>query len=155
MLGRTGNFEMIVFGCLLILLLQRTRTGVWGLVDRVMARYAPDRSPLRNVIATEPLARRSMPARGDVVLEAKNVSRHFGGLVANNDLSLKVHAGEILALIGPNGAGKSTMFNQLSGLDTPTSGQVLLNGQDVTGRGARAIATVSYTHLTLPTKRIV
>jgi branched-chain amino acid transport system permease protein len=94
-----------------------------------------------------------MPERGEVILEAKNVTRRFGGLVANNDLSLKVHAGEILALIGPNGAGKSTMFNQLSGVDTPTSGQVLLRGQSVGGRGSRAIARLglsrSFQHVRL------
>jgi branched-chain amino acid transport system permease protein len=51
-----------------------------------------------------------------------------------------VKAGEILALIGPNGAGKSTMFNQLSGVDTPTSGEVLFRGKPVAGRDSREIA---------------
>jgi branched-chain amino acid transport system permease protein len=75
-------------------------------------------------------------------LQARGVTRKFGGLVANNNMSLEVKAGEILALIGPNGAGKSTMFNQLSGVDTPTSGEVLFRGQSVAGRGARAIAAL-------------
>ena len=140
LLGRTGNFEMIVFGCLLILLLQRSRNGLWGLVARATARWFPKPAKARAVPQAQALPRRAMPPRGEVVLEARNVTRRFGGLVANNDLSLKVHAGEILALIGPNGAGKSTMFNQLSGVDTPTSGQVLLRGQSVEGRGSRAIA---------------
>jgi branched-chain amino acid transport system permease protein len=140
LLGRTGNFEMIVFGCLLILLLQRSRNGLWGLVARATARWFPKPAKARAVPQAQALPRRVMPPRGEVVLEARNVTRRFGGLVANNDLSLKVHAGEILALIGPNGAGKSTMFNQLSGVDTPTSGQVLLRGQSVEGRGSRAIA---------------
>jgi branched-chain amino acid transport system permease protein len=68
------------------------------------------------------------------------VTKRFGGLVANNNMSLHVKAGEILALIGPNGAGKSTMFNQLSGVDTPTSGEVLFRGQPVTGQDSRHIA---------------
>jgi branched-chain amino acid transport system permease protein len=140
LLGRTGNFEMIVFGCLLILLLQRSRNGLWGLVARATARWFPKPAKSRAAPQAQALPRRAMPPRGDVVLEARNVTRRFGGLVANNDLSLKVHAGEILALIGPNGAGKSTMFNQLSGVDTPTSGEVLLRGQSVEGRGSRAIA---------------
>jgi len=55
-------------------------------------------------------------------------------------MSLQVKAGEILALIGPNGAGKSTMFNQLSGVDTPTSGEVLFLGQPVAGKDSRQIA---------------
>ena len=54
---------------------------------------------------------------GETIPRAKAVTRKFGGLVANNNMSLSVKAGEILALIGPNGAGKSTMFNQLSGVD--------------------------------------
>ena len=56
-----------------------------------------------------------------MVLKAVDVTRKFGGLVANNAMNLEIRAGEILALIGPNGAGKSTMFNQISGVDTPTS----------------------------------
>ena len=65
--------------------------------------------------------RNGAPAHGEVILEARHVTRRFGGLVANNDMSLEVRAGEILALIGPNGAGKSTLFNQLSGVDTPAA----------------------------------
>ncbi|KAG0732194.1 hypothetical protein G6F23_014560 [Rhizopus arrhizus] len=55
-------------------------------------------------------------------------------------MNLEIRAGEILALIGPNGAGKSTMVNKISGVDTPTSGQVTLLGQSVAGVGARKIA---------------
>jgi branched-chain amino acid transport system permease protein len=77
---------------------------------------------------------------GETILEAKDVTRKFGGLVANNNMSLSVKAGEILALIGPNGAGKSTMFNQLSGVDTPTSGDVLFRGKSVAGHSSREIA---------------
>ena len=80
-----------------------------------------------------PLPRKPMPPRGEVVLKAVDVTRKFGGLVANNAMNLEIRAGEILALIGPNGAGKSTMFNQISGVDTPTSSQVTLLGQQVAG----------------------
>ena len=154
LLGRTGNFEMIVFGALLILLLQRSRSGLWGLVTRVIARVAPSakKTPPPPTTAA-PLPRRAMPPRGEVVLEARAVTRRFGGLVANDAMNLTLHAGEILALIGPNGAGKSTMFNQLSGVDTPTSGEVLFRGQPVTGQGSRAIARLglsrSFQHVRL------
>ena len=154
LLGRTGNFEMIVFGALLILLLQRSRSGLWGVVTRVIARVAPPamKTPPPPTAAA-PLPRRAMPPRGEVVLEARAVTRRFGGLVANDAMNLTLQAGEILALIGPNGAGKSTMFNQLSGVDTPTSGEVLFRGQPVTGQGSRAIARLglsrSFQHVRL------
>ena len=150
LLGRTGNFEMIVFGALLILLLQRSRSGLWGVVTRFLPKPTRTRSL---PVAADPLPRRPMPPRGAVVLEARAVTRRFGGLVANNAMDLTVHAGEILALIGPNGAGKSTMFNQLSGVDTPTSGEVLFQGQSIVGRGSRAIARLglsrSFQHVRL------
>ena len=78
--------------------------------------------------------------RAVLILEAKNVTKKFGGLVANNNMNLKIHAGEILALIGPNGAGKSTMFNQLSGVDLPTSGEVIFLGEKINGMLSREIA---------------
>ena len=68
------------------------------------------------------------------------MTKRFGGLVANNQMNLSIRAGEILALIGPNGAGKSTMFNQLSGVDTPTEGEVLFLGEKINGIPSRRIA---------------
>ena len=162
LLGRSGNFEMIVFGALLILLLQRSRSGLWGLVTRCMTKLLPKSKAGRTrsvSLTAEPLPRRPMPPRGEVVLQARAVTRRFGGLIANDAMDLTVHAGEILALIGPNGAGKSTMFNQLSGVDTPTSGQVMFRGQSIAGRGSRAIAKLglsrSFQHVRLMTEMSV
>ncbi|HRD35737.1 MAG TPA: ATP-binding cassette domain-containing protein, partial [Rhodocyclaceae bacterium] len=136
-MGSSGNFEVIVFGVMMVLVLQRARGGLWPLLQRVV----PVRAAPREVRADAPaLARRPLPARGELILEARDVTRRFGGLVANNNMSLEVRAGEILALIGPNGAGKSTMFNQVSGVDTPSSGEVLFLGQPVAGKGSRAIS---------------
>jgi branched-chain amino acid transport system ATP-binding protein len=66
------------------------------------------------------------------ILEVRNASRHFGSLVAVNDVSLKVEPGELRAVIGPNGAGKTTFFNLISGFFPPTSGTIHFDGQDVT-----------------------
>ena len=76
------------------------------------------------------------------ILEACNITKRFGGLTANEDVSLSIQppAGQVVSVIGPNGAGKSTFFKMLSGFLKPTSGQVLLNGQDITGMPAHRIA---------------
>lgn len=67
------------------------------------------------------------------LLEIENVSKTFGGLKAVSSVSLSVEAGSLCALIGPNGAGKTTLFNVIAGHYKPTSGQVLLDGEDITG----------------------
>ena len=66
------------------------------------------------------------------VLKTNNISIVFGGLHAVEDFSIEIKEGELVGLIGPNGAGKTTVFNMLTGVYTPTSGTVELNGQDVT-----------------------
>jgi ABC-type branched-subunit amino acid transport system ATPase component len=68
-----------------------------------------------------------------MMLEVKGVSKHFGGIRAVNDASLRVGAGEIHALIGPNGAGKTTLFNLVSGLFPPDGGTIRLNGREMLG----------------------
>ncbi len=68
-----------------------------------------------------------------MLLEIKDISKHFGGLAALSDLSFQVEAGEILGLIGPNGAGKTTLFNVISGFFPPTYGKIFLQGEDITG----------------------
>jgi branched-chain amino acid transport system ATP-binding protein len=69
----------------------------------------------------------------DAVIDVINVSKHFGGLAAVNNCSLSVRRGSITGLIGPNGAGKSTLFNMVAGNIVPDEGQVIFDGQDVTG----------------------
>ena len=76
---------------------------------------------------------------GDTVLEAKGVVMRFGGLTAVNDVDLVVREGEIVGLIGPNGAGKTTFFNMLTGVYTPTSGEVLFDGHEVVGLPPHAV----------------
>lgn len=75
------------------------------------------------------------------LLEARKISKHFGGLAALSDLDLNIEKGMIASLIGPNGAGKTTFFNMVSGIYKPTSGQILLEGKDIGGlRPNRATA---------------
>lgn len=136
LLGASGNFEMIVFGVLLVFVLQRARDGIWPIFTRLI----PQPARMRSVPLAEPLARNALPDPGQVLLDARNVVKRFGGLVANNNMNLTVRAGEILALIGPNGAGKSTMFNCVSGVDRATEGTVFFRDRDVTCLGSREIA---------------
>ncbi|HSV83183.1 MAG TPA: ABC transporter ATP-binding protein [Ramlibacter sp.] len=67
------------------------------------------------------------------LMEARAVTKRFGGLTAVNDVSLHVNAGEICSLIGPNGAGKTTLFNLVSGVLAPTEGEVFFQGRGMAG----------------------
>src|SRR6266513_2372265 len=78
------------------------RGGCWG---------APDMAPL---------------------LELRSVTKRFGGLTANKDISLTIDTGEIVGLIGPNGAGKTTLFNCLTGYMHPEEGTIVFAGADIT-----------------------
>ena len=69
----------------------------------------------------------------DPVLELRGLNKFFGALTATSNLSLTVMPGEIHALIGPNGAGKTTLIQQIYGALKPDSGQIFLNGRDLTG----------------------
>ena len=67
------------------------------------------------------------------MIVVEDLHKHFGGVHAVNGANLEIKAGSITGLIGPNGAGKTTLFNVIAGHYTPTSGRVLLDGQDITG----------------------
>jgi len=87
------------------------------------------------------------------LLECRAVTRRFGALVAVNQVDMQVQKGEIRAVIGPNGAGKSTFFNLVTGTLKPTEGQVMLDGEDITGMPSHATCqrgisrTFQLTHL--------
>jgi branched-chain amino acid transport system permease protein len=81
-----------------------------------------------------------MTGDSDIALEAKSLARHYGGLKAVDGVSFKVRRGSIHAVIGPNGAGKSTLFKMLLDEVSPSSGEVLLFGEKVTGVGVSRAA---------------
>ncbi len=142
LLDTTANFELIVFGVLMILVLQFAREGVWPILtgwfsaltgsDHVRQRQAPAPAPL--------LVQRGRPEAGSLVLEVDEIRKEFGGLVAVNDISFKLKAGEIMGLIGPNGAGKSTTFNLITGVLQATRGSVRFLGQRLENLPAREIS---------------
>ncbi len=74
------------------------------------------------------------------LLEVNNVSKRFGGLTANQDVTFTVDSGQIVGLIGPNGAGKTTLFNCVAGYFAPTSGSITLGDRDLAGQPPEACA---------------
>jgi len=136
LMGSSGNYEVIVFGIVLVLVLQYARDGVWAFID---ARLPAVRRKVDWADAPA-LAERNRPPHGEVVLDVNAVRKEFGGLVAVNDVSFQVRAGEILGLIGPNGAGKSTTFNLVTGVLPATRGEVKFRGQRIDGLASRRIA---------------
>jgi branched-chain amino acid transport system permease protein len=146
LLGNDGNYEMVVLGILLVLMMQFARQGIWPALAARFAAFRP--RPVGEGTAagaSAPAAGAGLPRRealpaGDTLLEVDGVTRRFGGLVAVNDMRFTVGRGEIVGLIGPNGAGKSTMFNLVTGLLEPTSGDIRFAGRSIVGRRSRDIA---------------
>jgi branched-chain amino acid transport system permease protein len=125
-----GQLETIVFGILLVTLLQLAPTGVW---PWLMARL-PFKPSRRCPDTTLALPARPRPAGApSVLLQIENARKQFGGVIAVNDVSFDVQAREIVALIGPNGAGKSTTFNLITGVLPPTAGRISVLGKPMGG----------------------
>jgi branched-chain amino acid transport system permease protein len=140
--GRVGDFELLVFSLVVIVLLQRAPDGLLPLLSRLKRR----RPPQGELESDEPAEAPPMPtattAPGVELLALEAVSRNFGGLAANRDVSFDVHASEIVALIGPNGAGKTTLFNVVSGVIPPSSGRIRLFGALVEHLPPRRVAAL-------------
>ena len=137
---RAGQLEAVAFAAVFILLLHFARGGLMGFVRRwTRGRWAarPSAAPLKPVT---PLAQRTLPVRGTPILSVQGVVKRFGGLVAVNEVSFDVNAGEIIGLIGPNGAGKSTMFNLLTCTMPMTAGTVRFMDRDIAGLPQRQVA---------------
>ncbi|MBC8727010.1 ATP-binding cassette domain-containing protein [Paraburkholderia sp. UCT2] len=135
LLGENGNFEVIVFGIIMVLLLQYARQGVWPFV----ARFFP-RGPRAHLADhADPLPQRNKPQTGEDLLTVNKARKQFGGLVAVNDVSFEVKAGQIIGLIGPNGAGKSTTFNLVTGVLQATSGEITFRGERIDALSSREI----------------
>jgi branched-chain amino acid transport system permease protein len=141
-LDTSSNFELIVFGVLMILVLQYARDGVWPILSSWW--LALTGKSERRRIAPPPkapdLLQRPRPQKGSLVLEVDSIRKEFGGLVAVNDISFSLKAGEIMGLIGPNGAGKSTTFNLITGVLPATRGKVRFLGERLDVLPSREIA---------------
>ena len=73
----------------------------------------------------------------NVAIELKNISKSFGGNMANKNVNLTVNRGEILSILGENGSGKTTLMNMISGIYFPDEGQIFINGEEVAIRSPK------------------
>lgn len=134
--SRFPGIQGVVYGLAIIGVILIAPEGVyWKLRDRVLKRgRAQAAVALPDTAAPMALPARIKPAAdAPVVLSVRNVSKSFGGLKANQDISFDVREGAILGIIGPNGAGKTTLFNLLNGFLLPDQGEVKVYGRDVVG----------------------
>ena len=138
---RAGQLQAVAFAVLFILLLQHARGGLMGFVRRwTRGRFAAPEVDTASLAGAEPLPRRTLPAAGAPILAVSGAVKRFGGLVAVDDVSFEIRAGEIVGLIGPNGAGKSTLFNLLTRTLPMTAGRIEFLGHDVSALSQRRLA---------------
>ena len=141
--SRFPGIQGVIFGLAIICVILVAPEGLfWKLRDFLRRRSAPQVAatsspPAQFAAAPIAAAKPPRPERsqgsGDVVLEIRNLSRSFGGLKAVQNVSFKLRRNEILGIIGPNGAGKTTLFNLLNGFLRPGTGEILLDGRDMSG----------------------
>ncbi|HZK92061.1 MAG TPA: branched-chain amino acid ABC transporter ATP-binding protein/permease [Stellaceae bacterium] len=151
-LGATWKLVLGVVFVLLVCFLRRGLIG--GLRDLCMlfaARPHPPAPQEAPEVAVAPMAsvgpsrrRQETPFTGPV-LEARGVTKAFGGIVANRDIDFAVEQGELRAIIGPNGAGKSTFFKMLTCELPPTAGRIFFHGRDITGMDIARVCQLGLT----------
>jgi branched-chain amino acid transport system permease protein len=120
---------LAIYGLSVILIIRFMPDGIWGFVAGMFDRW---RAQTMAPPAVRTLQLKPATIGGDIVLEVTGLSKHFGGLKAVDGVDLAVKRGGVHALIGPNGSGKTTTLNVLSGLYKATSGQIVLDGTDIT-----------------------
>ncbi len=149
-----GNAWRLGLGVIFVLLVCFLRHGILGGIRDLFARPqkpAPEESPqepsMAPLASVGPAARRRVPDHGYAgpILETENLTRRYGGLLANRDITFSVNEGELRGVIGPNGAGKSTFFKMLTCEVPPTSGKIMFHGHDITGRGVAEVCQLGLT----------
>jgi branched-chain amino acid transport system permease protein len=152
-LGATWKLVLgLVFVVLVVFLRHGLIGGAQALVRRFTARpraAAPETAPAiaaPTVIASVgPSRRRDEPTFSGPVLEARGMTKSFGGIVANRDINFAVEQGELRGIIGPNGAGKSTFFKMLTCETKPTAGRIVFHGRDITGMDVAEVCQLGLT----------
>jgi branched-chain amino acid transport system permease protein len=139
-----GPIWKMVLGIIFVLIVTLFRRGICGgvalLWQRVGGNALQSLPPrITAAVAADNSPRTRAPLTGKVILEAKDLTKRYGGLTAVDKVSFEVVEGEIRALIGPNGAGKTTFFNMLAGTIPPTSGEMFFRGDRITNATSTAI----------------
>ena len=139
------NWRITIFGFLILFVVYYLQEGIVGWIRGIIGHYKPEwvgraRMKVSPHGATAWATPDQSVARGGQLLEARRILMQFGGLKALNEVDLKIAEGTIHGLIGPNGSGKSTMMNVLTGIYTPTEGEVIFNGRTISGQTPSAIA---------------
>ena len=119
---------LAIYGLFVILIIRFMPDGIWGFVATAFERW---RARIKAPPAVKALQLKPATVGGDIVLEVRGLSKHFGGLKAVDGVDIAVSRGGVHALIGPNGSGKTTTLNVLSGLYKATAGTVVLDGTDI------------------------
>ncbi|PQV57232.1 branched-chain amino acid transport system permease protein [Defluviimonas denitrificans] len=120
-----AQIQSVVFAGLFIVLLQHARGGALSLLQKVRpGSMRHGHADIPATAMTAPLPRRNALGKGAALLTVDGVVKRFKGLVAVNEVSFDIRAGEMVGLIGPNGAGKSTMFNLMTGTLELSAGRV-------------------------------
>jgi ABC-type branched-subunit amino acid transport system ATPase component/ABC-type branched-subunit amino acid transport system permease subunit len=146
LLTRITDFRLSIFGAMILFVVYYLPDGIYGFVRQILARIRPGLVHMHAVITARGDAAHVWSAAeprveaGKPLLEVRQVVMQFGGLKALNQVDLLVMPRTIHGLIGPNGSGKSTMMNVLTGIYTPTSGDILLEGASIVGRNSPQIA---------------
>jgi branched-chain amino acid transport system permease protein len=123
---------LAVYGGAVILLMVFMPEGIWGFLETLWQRlWPPAVQPVARV-APLPLTTQVSREDGSIILEVNQLSKHFGGLKAVDEVELSVHRNTVHALVGPNGSGKTTLLNVLSGIYKPTYGRLFFEGKQVT-----------------------
>jgi branched-chain amino acid transport system permease protein len=149
-LGATWKLALGVIFVLLVVFLRRGIVGglvdLWALVAPSGADNLTANPVVTTALPTPPVRRPAAPGAADAtILEVKGLSKHYGGVRANTDIDFSVRRGEMRGIIGPNGAGKSTFFKMLTCEVPPTSGQIVFDGQDITGKGVTDVCQLGLT----------
>jgi ABC-type branched-subunit amino acid transport system ATPase component/ABC-type branched-subunit amino acid transport system permease subunit len=136
---RFPGIQGVIFGLAIIAVILMAPEGLfWRLSDRFRRSPAVETlAPARPAAAAAPAVRAAVVA--DPIMQVRTLSKSFGGLRAVQDVSFTLHRHEILGIIGPNGAGKTTLFNLLNGFLRPDAGEVLIEGESMTGRKPHAL----------------